>query len=334
MYPKDFLLLFYRKMLLIRQCEESLVDFIASGEIKCPVHLCSGQEAVAVGVMAALQGGDMVFGNHRSHGHYLAKTGDLKGLIAEVFCRESGCSRGRGGSMHLYNAPRGFLGSAPIVGGTVALAVGAALASSARNDRSVAVSFFGDGATGEGVLYESLNLAALKRLPVFFVCENNLYSTHMPIAECRADTRIHASIEPFGVQTHVVDGNDVLAVYETARNAVEHCRSGAGPVFAECLTYRLRGHVGPDDKIQGTRTDIRPQAEMAYWRKKDPIQQYQSYLSAQGILTNGDAAEISESVNENILAAIKEARASRFPIKEGVGDHVFADTKSQIQPGN
>lgn len=323
MYSRDFLLSLYRMMLLIRECEESLVEYIDSGEVRCPVHLCSGQEAVAVGVTAALDAKDTVFGSHRSHGHYLAKTGDLEGLVSEIFCRESGCSGGRGGSMHLCNPEKGFLGSAPIVSGTIALAVGSALASKVRNDGTVAVSFFGDGAAGEGVLYESLNFAALKKLPVLFICENNLYSTHMPITECRASTQIHTSVERFGVQAHIVDGNDVLAVYETAKAAVQHSRSGLGPVFAECLTYRLRGHVGPDDNIQGSHTDVRPSDEVARWRAKDPIQRYCAFLLEQGVLTDEDAGRINRDVKQQVGDAVTAARACEFPGPEEVGYHVF-----------
>jgi len=176
-YQVDLLESLLNNMLKIRLCEEEFVDPILSGEIKCPVHLCSGEEAVAVGVCANLTGNDYIFGNHRSHGHFLAKGGKIEKLIAEVFCKDSGCSRGRGGSMHLIDPAIGMLGSAPIVAGTISLAVGAALASKIRNDGNVAVAFFGDGSSNEGVLFESLNLAAVNKAPVIFVCENNFYSS-------------------------------------------------------------------------------------------------------------------------------------------------------------
>jgi acetoin:2,6-dichlorophenolindophenol oxidoreductase subunit alpha len=270
-YETGFLISLYRSMLRIRYCEESLVDPILSGAIRTPCHLYSGEEAVAVGVCAALDKGDMVFGNHRSHGHFLAKGGALREMVAEIFCREAGCSRGRGGSMHLIDPACGMMGSAPIVAGTISLAVGAGLAAKMRKNRKMAVAFFGDGATGEGVLYESLNFAALKRLPVMFVCENNLYATHMPIGECRVDAPIVEMARPFGIWTRQVDGNDVIAVYGLAQEAVERCRAREGPVFLECLTYRMRGHVGPDDNIQGCHTDIRPAEEVEEWRERDPI---------------------------------------------------------------
>lgn len=226
MYSREFLIGLYRTMLRIRFCEESLVEPILKGEVRCPCHLYTGQEAVATGVCAALEEGDYMFGNHRSHGHYLAKGGDMKQMIAEIYGKETGCSRGRGGSMHLIAPEVGFLGAAPIVGGTISLAVGAALASKIRGDNRVTVSFFGDGATGEGVFYESLNFASLKKLPVIFACENNFYSTHMPLRECRPEDNIYKSGEPFCVAGYRVDGNDVLEVYEFAKKAVEICRKG------------------------------------------------------------------------------------------------------------
>jgi len=267
-YSKDFLIKLYKMMVKIRVCEESFVEPILRGEIKCPVHLYSGQEAIATGVCAALKRSDYIFGTHRSHGHYLAKGGDIRELVAEVYGKERGCSKGRGGSMHLICPEYGLLGAAPIVAGTISLALGAALAAQIRKDKRVTVSFFGDGAAGEGVLYESLNFAALKKLPLIFVCENNFYSTHLPIRECRPNSKIADIARPFGVKTRRIFGNDVLLVHETAKEAVFLCRTGKGPVFIEALTYRFRGHVGADDNIQGSHTDIRPKEEICKWQKR------------------------------------------------------------------
>ncbi len=196
-YPRKFLTELLRKMVTIRFCEESFVEPILNGEIRCPVHLYTGQEAIAVGVCAALLKEDYVFGTHRSHGHYLAKGGGMNELVAEVFCKETGCSTGRGGSMHVIDPKKGMMGSAPIVAGTISLAVGAALASKIRGDKRVTISFFGDGAAGEGTLFESLNLASLMKLPIIFACENNYYSTHMPIRECRVNQNIYQVAQPF-----------------------------------------------------------------------------------------------------------------------------------------
>jgi len=313
--PSDstFLLSLYRTMLQIRLCEESFVEPILSGEIKCPVHLYSGQEAIAAGVCAALEPRDYVFGNHRSHGHYLAKGGDLRKMVAEIFCRQDGCAGGRGGSMHVIDESAGVLGAAPIVAGTVSLAVGAAYATRVKGDGRVAVSFFGDGAAGEGVLYESLNLASIRRLPVLFVCENNSYATHLPIRECRVSEEIVKVAEPFGVWARRMDGNDVLEVYRVAREAVNRCRNGEGPAFMECVTYRLRGHVGPDDNIQGSHTDIRPPEEITAWRARDPIPRFEAHLLAKTSIAVDDLAATRMAVEQEVAEAMTHAKQAAFP---------------------
>ncbi len=327
-YSKKFLTGLYAGMVKIRFCEEALVDPILKREILCPVHLCSGQEAVAVGVCAALGRRDAVFGNHRSHGHYLAKGGALNRLVAELYGKETGCSRGRGGSMHLCDPDSGFIGSAPIVAGTIPLALGAALASRIRRDRRVTVSFFGDGATGEGVFYESLNFAALKKLPLLFVCENNLYSTHMPIRECRPCADIYRAGAPLCVRSFVCDGNDVLEVYETAKKAVSFCRAGNGPVLIECKTYRLRGHVGPDDNIQGTHTDIRPEKEIAAWRKKDPVNNFAKFLLRRKVLSQAGIKKIMVKARCEVEAALDFARRSSYPQTAELERYVFSLPKA------
>ena len=319
---KDFLLSIYRAMLRIRLCEESLVQPILDGVIKTPCHLYSGQEAVAVGICAALRQDDQIFGNHRSHGHYLAKGGDMNTMVAEIYCKKAGCSRGRGGSMHLVAPDVGMLGSAPIVAGTVSLATGAALASDIRGNDRVAVSFFGDGATGEGVVYESLNLAALRKLPLIFVCENNLYATHMPIEECRTKKSISDIASPFCITTHSIDGNNVLDVYNTAANAVQQCREGHGPVFIECNTYRLRGHVGPDDNIQGTHTDIRPPHEFEAWKLRDPLVVYRNILEKH--CDSNEIQIVTQEVSREVQEAHEFAMSSDSPQATEVMDYVFA----------
>lgn len=322
-YSKKFHENLYRTMLHIRYCEESFVEPILNKEIKCPVHLYSGEEAIAAGVCEALEKTDYIFGTHRSHGHYLAKGGNMVSLIAEIYCREDGCSLGRGGSMHLIDPEFGIMGAAPIVAGTISLAVGAALASFIRKDNKVTVSFFGDGATGEGVLYESLNFAALKKLPIVFVCENNLYATHMPILECRNKNNIYEIAKPFGIETDVIDGNDVLKVYDAGRKAVDKCRRGNGPVFLEFLTYRLRGHVGPDDSIQGTHKDIRPNEEVKLWRKKDPIVKYEKFLLDKGIFSSDILQEIRQGIKQEIKDNFEQALKSPCPQEGELFKYVF-----------
>ncbi|MBU1918453.1 MAG: thiamine pyrophosphate-dependent dehydrogenase E1 component subunit alpha [bacterium] len=322
---KQQLIDLYRMMLEIRLCEESFVAPINTREILCPVHLYTGQEAVAAGICCHLNPDDYIFSNHRSHGHYLAKGGDLKKLIAEVYCKEKGCSRGRGGSMHVYDLEAGMMGSAPIVAGTISLALGAALASRIRKDNRVSITFLGDGATGEGVLYESLNYAALKKLPIIFVCENNYYSTHLPISEIRVSDQIYKVAQPFGVKTHRVDGNDVLAVSDVAREAVSLCREGQGPVFIEAMTYRMRGHVGPDDNIQGTHTDIRPKEEIEQWRLKDPLTRFEKYLVENNVCTQAYLSDIQECLQKEIEEAHHEACQDAFPDSKEIAKYVFRE---------
>jgi len=310
-------------MLRIRLCEESLVEPIIKGEMKGPVHLYTGEEAIATGVCAALSRKDYVFGTHRSHGHYLAKGGTLQKLIAEIYGKETGCSKGRGGSMHIIDPEKGMLGAAPIVAGTISLAAGAALASKIKGEQRVSVSFFGDGATGEGVLYESLNFAALKKLPVIFACENNLYSTHLPIRECRPGKHIFGIGIPFGIMSFQVDGNDVLKVYETTKKAVEICKKNRGPVFIEFMTYRLRGHVGADDNVQGTHTDIRPKEEIARWRKKDPIMKFERFLLKKKIFKKEELERIEKKLKDELQDAHIFAKNSPYPNPEELKKYVF-----------
>lgn len=322
-YPKELLEHLYRTMVRIRLCEESLVEPIISGAVRCPCHLYSGQEAVAAGICAALDKDDYVFGTHRSHGHFLAKGGDLAAMVAEIFGCETGCSRGRGGSMHLIDPENGMLGAAPIVAGTISLAMGAALAGSIRADKRVAVSFFGDGATGEGVLYECLNFAALKKLPLIFVCENNFYATHMPVRECRVENSIYKVGEPFCIPSVEVDGNDVLKVYEVGKDAVDRCRHGMGPVFIECHTYRFRGHVGPDDNIQGEHTDIRPREEIESWLQKDPIKRLADYLLTKKLVDQKKLDEITRAAEAEVAEAHSFARNSLLPDRKDLTSYVF-----------
>lgn len=322
-YSQDLLECLYRMMVRIRLCEESLVEPIIKREVRCPCHLYSGQEAVAAGICASLTKADYVWGTHRSHGHFLAKGGSMAAMVAEIFGCASGCSRGRGGSMHLIDPEQGILGAAPIVAGTIALAMGAALASSIRGDNRVAVSFFGDGATGEGVLYECLNFAALKKLPLVFVCENNFYATHMPIRECRVENSIYKIGEPFCITSYEVDGNDVLGVYEVGKKAIDQCRQGMGPAFIECLTYRFRGHVGPDDNIQGDHTDIRPREEIEAWLQKDPISRFRDYLINNGLMDRKILDDIDRGVETEVAQAHAFAKASPHPDKKDLTRYVF-----------
>lgn len=309
----------YEIMLRIRRFEEKVGDLVSKGEIKTPCHLYIGEEAVAVGVCSALEKEDYIFSNHRNHGHFIAKAGDLKELVAEIFCKETGCSKGKGGSMHTVAPEVGLLGTPPIVAASIPIAVGAALSAKLRGTKQVAVSFFGDGAVNEGIFYESLNFASLKKLPVIFVCENNQYSTHLPIAQCLADTNIAKKAEGFNLPGIQIDGNNVIEVFQTAKRAVERARQGQGPTLIECLTYRWRGHVGPDDNIQGTHTDIRPAEELAFWKAKCPIKRLEKELNLAAL----EKKEIDNKIEKEVEEAIKFAKESPYPEESELTKDLF-----------
>lgn len=298
----------YVMMLRIRRFEEMVGELVAKKEIICPCHLYIGEEAIATGVCAALSKDDWVFSTHRSHGHYIAKGGDINALMAELYGKATGCSKGKGGSMHLASPEMGLPGSSAIVAGTIPLSMGAALAFSLQKRDAVSVAFFGDGATNEGVFYESLNFAALRKLPVIFVCENNLYSTHLPISACLSDTRIYKKAGVFNMPGIRIDGNNVVEVYKAANKAIEDARHGKGPALIECLTYRWRGHVGPNyDLGKG----LRSKEELEYWMDQCPIKMFEEFLSKRGLLSG--KADIHKTIEEEIEGAVTFAKESPYP---------------------
>jgi pyruvate dehydrogenase E1 component alpha subunit len=302
-------------MLRIRRAEEAIARMSESGEARCPCHLSIGQEAVAAGVCAALGSLDTIWGGHRSHGHYLAKGGSLEGLFAEVLGKTTGCAGGRGGSMHLIAREHGIPGTVPIVAGTVSLAAGAALAYKLRREARVAVAFFGDGALEEGSVHETLNLAALYRLPLMFVCENNLYSSHLHWTERRVADNLDQAGAFHSVPGERVDGNDVEAVHDAARKAVTRARSGGGPSFLECRTFRWRGHVGASaDEDVG----VQRRGELTEWLERDPIRRAQDRLGAV------DLEPHRAAVDDEIGRALEAARGSPASDAERLGEHVCA----------
>jgi len=313
-----------RTMLLIRLVEERIGELVSAGEIKTPCHLSIGQEAIAAGVCAALVQQDTVWGGHRSHGHYLAKGGDLPEMMAEVFGRVTGCSKGRGGSMHLVAPAQGLYGTVPLVGATIPLAVGAGLASKLRHEPHVAVAFFGDGATEEGHFHESLNLAALYRLPVLFVCENNFYSTHMPLSARRLKDNIVQAADAAGMPGVRLDGNDVLAVVDGTRQAVAQARAGAGPCLLECRTYRWRGHVGPAWDLE---VGARRRSELDEWMPKDPILRLRRRLIEEGQSAN-ELDALEPAVRSEIEAAVTFARESPLPDDSDLFRHVYVPRRT------
>jgi len=312
----------YKSMLRIRVAEESIAELLEKNEIRCPTHLYTGQEAIASGVCAALAREDYIFGGHRSHGHYLAKGGDLRTLMAELYGKAAGCARGRGGSMHLIAPEVGLLGTVPLVAATIPIAAGAALASQLRGERRVSVAFFGDGATEEGHFHESLNLAGVRKLPVIFVCENNFYSSHMHITERRAKDNIHNSGEAHGIPGIVVDGNDAVAVYRATMDAVRRARNREGPTLLECRTYRWRGHVGPSMDMD---VGVKRKDELKDWLPKDPLARLRLQLLERG-MQNSELEEMQRNVHLEVQAAIRWARECPFPPASELERHLFVQS--------
>lgn len=307
-------------MLRIRLAEERIGQLVASRELRTPCHLSIGQEAIPVGVCAALKQDDTLWGGHRSHGHYLAKGGDLNAMMAEIFGKATGCAKGRGGSMHLVAPEQGIFGTVPLVAATIPMAVGAALSAKLRGTDQVAVAFFGDGATDEGHFHESLNLAALYCLPVLFVCENNFYSTHLTLKERRVKDNIVETASLHGLTGLMVDGNDVAACYQAAHQAVHRARGGEGPTLLECRTYRWRGHVGPAADLDVGADRAR---ELDEWQRRDPIAQCRRLLTECGVPSDwldGLDAKVSAEVD----AAVKFARQSPSPDESELLHHVYA----------
>lgn len=311
-----------RMMLLIRRVEEKIGVMLAAQRIPTPCHLGIGQEAIAVGVSEHLQPRDRVFGAHRSHAHFLALGGEVTTLLAEILGRDTGCSRGMGGSMHLWGGNVGFFGSVPIVAGTVPLAVGAALAAKKDGEGAVAVVYFGDGAAEEGGIHESLNLAAVWKLPVLFVCENNLFSSHLHISLRQPINRVARYAAAHCIQAATVDGNDLVVVSRTAGAMVAAMRDGGGPRFLEVVTYRWRGHVGHrEDNDVG----VNRGTDLALWKKRDPIGRLVAALTVAGEWDNHAFQVMDEAVITEVEEAWRQAEAAPYPPASALLDRVYAE---------
>lgn len=310
-----------RSMLRIRRVEEALADRYAEQEMRCPMHLCIGQEAIAVGVCAALSENDVMFSNHRAHGHYLAKGGNLNAMIAELYGRSTGCCGGRGGSMHLIDLAVGFMGATPIVGGTVPLAVGSAWASSLKNEKRVSVVFFGDGCFEEGVVHESLNFAALHKLPIIFVCENNGFSVYTRLNERQPNRPIYRIAEAHGMTATIGDGNDIEEVLSIAKTAVDNARQGNGPQFIELSTYRWREHCGPDfdDGL-----NYRSTLEIENGLKDNPIDKFATRLKERNLLSQSDIDGYEAEIQKEIIDAFEFALSSAKPSTKDSGERIYA----------
>ncbi|MDE2135346.1 MAG: thiamine pyrophosphate-dependent dehydrogenase E1 component subunit alpha [Alphaproteobacteria bacterium] len=326
-YAADDLKRLLRAMLTIRFAEEAVADLVETGEAVCPCHLGIGQEAIAVGVSSALRRTDRVYGNHRSHSHYLALGGELFAMYAEILGRKTGASQGMGGSMHLYAPEVGFSGSVPIVGATIPIAVGAGLAAKMDGKGDVAVTYFGDGACEEGVVHESLNMAAVYKLPVLFVCENNLYASHLDIGLRQPSDSTARFAKAHSIPYRVIDGNDVTAVIKAAGELVKAAREGGGPGFLEAVTFRWRGHVGPKEDID---VGVRRKPEiLAAWRHRDPVRRLRDSMIEADLVTSVDVEKTCADIKCTVAKAVANARKADYPGTNALLDLVYAPRRHQ-----
>lgn len=312
----------YRSMLLVRLVEEQIAAAYPDQGMRCPVHLCVGQEAVAAGACAALEPDDVVMSTHRSHGHYLAKGGDPQAMLAELHGRASGCCQGKGGSMHLVDMAAGFFGSVPIVGSTIPIATGTAFASYLKGEARVSMVFFGEGSTEEGVFHESVQFAALHKLPIVYVCEDNGFSVNTPRAERRPPgVRLEALAAAHGLWTRQSDGNDALRVHELCDAAVRRARAGQGPTFLLFSTYRWLEHCGPNDDH---RLACRSTEEFARWKERCPVRSLEAVLLAGG--TDAAVLEVERRrIAGEVAAALAAAKLAPPPDDALAGLHVYAE---------
>ncbi len=314
----------YRTMVLIREFESKAREIFRSGRMPGFIHVYIGEEAVAAGVCANLNKDDYVASTHRGHGHALAKGVPPREVMAELLGAVTGCSGGRGGTMHLYDPNVGFLGSNGVVPPGILIASGAALSAQVRKSGQVAVAFFGDGGSNNGAFHEGLNLAMTWQLPVLFVCENNMYATEMPFARATRNTNVASRAAAYGMPGVQVDGNDAVAVYEAAGEAVRRAREGGGPTLLECRTYRWLGHHEGDPG-----TSYRPAEEIAEWKKRDPIKGFRDKAAAQ----KWAPASAFDRVDEEIAGVVEEA--ARFALEgpcetEATAlDHVYFEAREQ-----
>lgn len=317
----EFKLKLYKDMLRIRMFEERICDLYSEQQMRCPVHLSIGQESPPVGMCAALRKEDLIFGTHRSHGHFLAKGGSMKSLLGEIYGKATGCCKGIGGSMHLIDLDAGLIAATPIVGSSIPVAMGAALANSMRKNDIVTVLFLGDAAVEEGVFHETINLASVKKLPLIFFCENNFYSVYTHLKVRQPERRLETLAKGHAVPAFSVDGNEILEVYSVAKHAVDQVKKGQGPVFIEAITYRYREHCGVNfDNNIGYRTE----AEYQEWRTKCPIERFRKALFAEGCLKEGADKRILSDVTLEIDEAVRFAKESPFLNKQKLPGYEYA----------
>jgi pyruvate dehydrogenase E1 component alpha subunit len=322
-YPPELALSLLRDMLRIRLMEERAAELYGEGKIRGFLHLYIGEEAVAVGSLHALAADDAVIATYREHGHALIQGVSMKAIMAEMYGRQQGCSHGRGGSMHLFDAGTRFFGGNAIVGGGLPLAVGLALAEQMQKGSRISACFFGEGAMAEGAFHESMNLAALWQLPVLFCCENNLYAMGTALARSQSQTDLCAKAAAYRVTANAVDGMDVIAVHDATRAAVTHVRSGQGPYFLEFQTYRFRAHSMCDPEL------YRDKAEVEQWKQRGPIHTYSARLKAQGLLDEPGFLAIEAAVRQEVEDAVAYAEAGTLEPIEQLCTDVYTP---QVQP--
>lgn len=316
-----------REMIRIRRFEEACAEHYSAGHIRGFLHLYIGEEAVAVGVMQSLTAADAIVATYREHGHALARGIGANPLMAEMFGKQEGCSRGRGGSMHVFDAATRFYGGNAIVGGGLPLAVGLALSDQLLGRRRVTACFFGDGAVAEGEFHESMNLAALWKLPVLFVCENNLYAMGTRIERALSQTDLPAKARTYGMPTASADGMDVTAVEDAARSAAEQVRAGNGPFFLECRTYRFRAHSMFDAEL------YRDKAEVEEWKTRDPIALLEARLEQAGQLDARELTDIEDEVRGEIARAVAFADAGTWEPVEHLTQDVYTPAAQEANRG-
>jgi TPP-dependent pyruvate/acetoin dehydrogenase alpha subunit len=312
----------YRTMLTIRLFEQRVAREFRTGEVPGFVHMYVGEEAVAAGVCANLDDPDYVTSTHRGHGHCIAKGCELAAMMAEIYGREDGLCRGRGGSMHIADFSRGMLGANAIVGGGIALATGAGLASAVRGSGQVAVSFFGDGAVNQGVFHESLNLAAIWKLPVIYVCENNGFAESTPVAYASSVPHLASRASGYGIPGVTIDGADVLDVYAAAREAVARARAGEGPTFLEIKTYRFMGH------FEGDPERYRDDGERQALRQHDALANLRTRLLSEGHASDSELEAMGAQIEAAVGEAVDFARASPFPDPAEIERYVYAGPRT------
>ena len=307
-YEKDLLGYFYKTMVTIRSFEQMIEKFFLEGEIPGFVHLYIGEEAIATGVMANLRKTDYIQSTHRGHGHTIAKGADLKRMMAELFGKSTGSCKGKGGSMHIADFSVGMLGANGIVGGGFTMATGAALAHKMQKTDGVSVAFFGDGASNRGTFHEAANLAAVWKLPVIFLCENNQWASTTPYLTTTSVADIADRAQGYGMPGVIVDGNDVFAVYEAAKDLIDRARRGEGPCILECKTYRIKGHFVGDPEMYRTKKEVQQVLE-----ETDPIPRFEKKVLDAGVMTREELDSIAARVNKELTEALEYARTSPEP---------------------